>query len=315
MQSPGEIQLMILRRILKHPKSLPIGRRAMRYYAPMSNLDDCAYAGDLQSSSQLLRTCQQLHLLCQDVLYSENTVTFFIQQSGIGRSSELRCYFLNDVVEISADLGERVDEFKDVFIGPYLSHATFQEWPEMHPAVKNFSTYQIILTSDTRGAVFMACHLLRDLVRQKRVVFRIDVSTTNTALENQADPSSLLSACKMLRCKSIDFPNYPVEETVTLSALITDMSSPSINMYTLYVSYLEQFIDKIPAFNGDSKTECKHFIRRLKNLALQYDVEGFKKQRATLTEKAQNWMQENVRKIKAKDLKRLKKIAEWEGEA
>lgn len=328
IQLPCEIQLMILRILLKFRRAIPIDYRGMEdydtSYDPKKCKDMRACLGTLRKDSQLLRTCQYLYPLCQQVLYKENTLTVYLKRHFsiygpmVLRYSTLRCSFLNNAVRFPTklyDINSKATHFPKVFNCESRRCSKLSTWLNRFPVLRKFSSYQIMIhmpTDDLRESIFMACLLLREVLYQKTVTLKVirDGSSTSASGKSIAEKIDTLSGSKILKCNSITFPGYPSQSTYNLSSLITNKSAPVTEMYELYASYMKEFISNLPSLPDYSRFEDKYRadLERLKKCVLDYDVENFKKKRRIVTCRAYDWIHRCAVSHKAYHLNRAKQI-------
>lgn len=225
MQLPAELRLSVLRHLLQTDRPLTsdidvsLDQAQSETYTRVSNLE---------LSSQLLRSCQQLYREARPILYHENTLAIVCDHTEtlhvLGHDIEIADYSWTHAEHIT-DLTSLATF---TLLGPNGFHLKKQYELFLAQAflLQQFQTFDVTLGHSNRVDIYNAVRMLRNLVAAKHVRVRLPL------MYLIREP--VLGVFKLWRCRSIAFMNVPEGSADEIATVIMGPSTPvDLELYTL----------------------------------------------------------------------------------
>lgn len=149
-------------------------------------------------SSQMLACCQQLYREGRHILYKENIASIQSDYSDFvsvpGHTVEIRYKFYS-VDELNND-----DDLLSAgrLASKIVHRLEDDDIRQLYPALAEFSHFNILLTPHNDVDMFMMVYQLRNLLRHKKVLLRLDMASAEKR-------NIWLTSCRVWRCDDITF--------------------------------------------------------------------------------------------------------------
>lgn len=298
MRLPAELRVKILRMLLKSPDPLdasnPFDDEADSESTSADTDDDSEPEGCSKLSAQLLSCCQQLYAECAQVLYEENSLEVCCdwEVSDWPATLEMElfyCRILGDATQIPTKL-----KYLDGLDDSLLHHASkcagnrFNSPAErksakrlgtMLPATGRFRHIRMHVVAYKQKEIFIACRVLKDLLSDKDVVM---------SFYDRVE-APWLRSCLILRCRSIEFPDFRTEATKSL----THTMNASTAVKDKFRDWQKLVHDLLPqlAATVDYKFEYAEadLLKHMKQSVLDYNPAKAASVREEILQKAIAW--------------------------
>lgn len=321
-QLPAEIRQKVLRQLLVHDtaigtlnsitKDWPADEKAWKVFGEYCSL-----------SAQFLRTCQKSHDESINILYQENVLSIEVEGVSSGEFRESRCSMLDVSIPLPnfshGDMCPSLD--MDAYAKRLLKSrvTTERHVRAIHqsrrmlaiwPVLVKFQRYEVNVEDGDYKAVFMACRMLRYMLKDKTATFKISYEETEDAEdgedEEERDAEVFLNCFKILHCSSREF----VFDSQTQTGLLLSKvhlncfrdPGPVKDTYGRWYNLKEDVRRRLDGRNGYSlQQKYGSDLVRLRDVSMQYDQDLYYKIEQQLlqglSESIERWEKTEIEKV------------------
>lgn len=299
MRLPAEIRSKVLRFTLKRGDVLISLREYFQRHNGAWIWSEKSWDRGVQLSSQVLATCQTLYSEAYGVLYDENHLGIFCHSKYGNESSildELEVHVLDSSCEHEFSPGSLID-IEDALVehtvfysdrietlGKHLGHSA-----RRLDTIQRFSRIQVnfrVGDNDlTATQIRVFCTVWMTILHNTHLRFQLSGPLPRKSVQNS---TSILKECRILRCKSFEFPDFNGKECLSVERVICQ--SVASNTFAMWRHFLREVVNPLPR-NGQEEFQVRYKdqLDELQVYAESYHDQGFRRLRSSLLKQMKDW--------------------------
>lgn len=317
LQLPAELRIKILRSLLKKPK--PIYARSSSSSSAKDGSDEFNQPHDLELSSQLLRTCQQLYEEGRHVLYNENVLCVEYRPDTVdwltGSTGTDICCVLGQHLNLPyrpfglpcriSSFFEYARERDKVSERPSPVWHTMKlpnySLAQIYPALVAFRHITLEVRNPSKNRVFIACRVLHDLLVGKHVTMAfLETRSSRRSSEPTERDMGYVTGCGLLRCRSLRIRRPTKLERRTETRLVETenlVTGPTMSddTYQQWLDLEEYLVYGVPEINGRKFCDDERVIwsiETVREAAVRYDSVKYEQHEREIMGVAGQWIEE-----------------------
>ncbi|KAK5956587.1 hypothetical protein OHC33_002073 [Knufia fluminis] len=171
--------------------------------------------------------------------------------------------------------------------------------------ISKIQNIDVSITTQFGTSVFVACRVLKGLLRNKNVTFTLiaDLDEELDSQEFKRKEARCLRGCRSLRCKSINFLGTKTDTSALVEEITSNRETPADMLPIWKQTYFEYFV-QLPDIDGAEITpiyppemeslypEDEAWADPFLSAVFQHDTEGARQCASLLLEQAADWIEE-----------------------